>query len=45
LNRSQCRVAAGHDARTILAAAIGGLTVDGVGALAGSAGGAEQAGT
>jgi hypothetical protein len=41
------RVAAGHwhDARAVLAAAIGGLTAGAAGGLAGSAGGAEQAGT
>jgi hypothetical protein len=39
------RVAAGHDARAILAEAIGGLAGSAEGGLAGSAGGAEQAGT
>jgi hypothetical protein len=40
------RVAAGHDARAILAEAIGGVAVGApAGGLARSAGGAEQAGT
>jgi hypothetical protein len=39
------RVAAGHDARAILAEAIGGVAVGAAGGLAGSAGEAEQAGT
>jgi hypothetical protein len=36
------RVAAGHDARAILAEAIGGLAVGAAGGLAGSAGGADR---